>query len=280
MVPNRYWVIPLVLLLSMACAAKDHHSNGSLTIELPASFETASQVVADVAADGKVRGTGQYATETEITGALPAQESTLLSPTVPAGAAVFYKVRSGALSPRHYNDSSDMGTIVIAYVVEKVSDDKSRLTIESIYVPDSHHGRSASDGSVETCEFTAIEAKLKALDDMKEQAKEQQEKEQQQVRIRTLRRQLADEQARYDALNAEVQQLEKRSTELRQLSVVRSKSGDARLKVSPYARAETLQPLTEGEDLDVLYRTSAWYFVRTGQGQEGWVYYSFLEPAQ
>jgi len=280
MVPNRRWVIPLILVLSLASPAKDHHSDGSLAAELQVPYDTAVQVVSEVAADGTIRGTGEYATASEITGALPARSSNLLRPETPQGASVFYKVHASTIAPRHYNNSADMGTIVVAYTVEKISDDRSRLTIESIYVPDSHHGRSGSDGSVESCEFTAIETKLKKLSDMKEQAKQQQEKEQQEVRVRTLRRQLADQQARFDALNAEVQQLEKRSAELRQLSVVRSKSGEGRLKASPYARAETLRALTEGEELDVLYRTASWYRVRTNEGHVGWVYYSFLEPAR
>jgi hypothetical protein len=280
MVPNRGWVIPLVLVLSLACAAKDRLSGGTLIVELPAPFDTATQVVSEIAADGTIRGTGEYKTESEITGALPAQYSALLTPVVPSGAAVFYKIRSSALAPRHYDNSSDMGTIVVAYTVERVSAEKSRLTIESVFVPDSRHGRNGSDGAVESCEFTAIEAKLQALAKVKEEASQKAAQEQQQVRIITLRRQLADGQSRFDALNAEVQQLEKRSAELRQLSVVRIKSSAARLKSFPYARASVLRPLSEGEELDVLYRTASWYRVRTNEGSVGWVYYSFLEPAQ
>ncbi|MGZ4815915.1 MAG: SH3 domain-containing protein, partial [Terriglobales bacterium] len=144
----------------------------------------------------------------------------------------------------------------------------------------SRHGRSASDGSVETCEFTAIEARLKMLAQAKELAKQQQEKDQQEVRVRTLRRELADQQARFDALNAQAQQLEKRFTELRQLAVVRSKSSSAQLKASSYARAANVRMLMEGEELDVLYRTTSWYRVRTHDGQVGWVFYSLLEPAR
>jgi hypothetical protein len=281
MVRIRYWVAPLALILSVMCVAKNRRSEGALTVELATPFDTAVEVVSEAAADGTIRGTGDYATESEVTGALPATASSLLRPAeVPSGASVFYKVRSGTVAPRHYINSGDLGTVVVAYTVERISDEKSRLTIESVFVPDSRHGRSASDGSVETCEFTAIETRLKTLTLAKEQAKQQREKEQQEVRIRTLRRQLADEQSRYDALNAEVQQLEKRSLELRQLSVVRIKSSAARLKESPYAHAKVLQHLSEGEELDVLYRTTAWYRVSTSEGRIGWIYYSFLEPAQ
>ena len=281
MVPNRYWAIPLLVFLSLGCFAKDRRTEGSLTVDVPASFETARQVVSEIAADGTVRGTGQYATEQQINGAMPALSSSLLQPAeIPEGASVFYKVRTGALAPRHYNNSNDQGTIVVAYTLSKVSSDKSRLTIESVFVPDSRHGRSASDGSVETCEFTAIETRLKVLEQAKELAKQQQEKDAQEVRVRTLRRELAEEQARFDALTAEAQQLDRRYEELRQLSVVRSRSSSAQLKRSPYAHADSVRTLVEGEELDVLYRTPSWYRVRTHEGQIGWVFYSLLEPAR
>jgi len=280
MVPNRFRIVLLVGVLCVASFAKDKHAEGSLTVELSAPFETATEIVSEVAADGIIRGTGQYTTEQQISGSLPAQDSKLLEPEVPPGAAVFFKVRTGAIAPRHYNGSTDVGTLVVAYTVEKVASDKSRLTIESIFVPDSHHGRKTSDGSVETCEFTAIETKLQELEKLRKETQEKKDREQQEVRIRTLRRELAEQQNRYDALNAEVQQLHKRSTELRQLSVVKSKSSSARLKASPYTRAGTVESLTEGEELQVLYRTPTWYYVRTNAGRAGWVYYSLLEPVQ
>ena len=277
---KRCWAISFLLVFSLLCAAKDRHAEGSLSVELSAPFETVIQVVSETAADGIIRGTAEYQTETQISGAVPAETSTLLRPADTPGAHVFYKVRTGAISPRHYNNSNDAGTVVVAYILEKLPEEKSRLTIESVFVPDSHHGRSASDGSVEACEFTAIETRLKTLAEAKLRAREQQEREAQQVRIRTLRRKVADQQGRFDALNAEAQQLEKRSAELRQLALVRAKSNSARLRAAPYVRANTLQSLTQGEELDVLYRTASWYKVRTVSGQTGWIYVSLVEPAQ
>jgi polyhydroxyalkanoate synthesis regulator phasin len=273
-------IISLAVVLSSFAIAKGRRAEGSLTVDLPASYETAVQVVSEIAADGTIRGTAQYQTESQITDAQPATSSSLLTPEPIPGASYFYKIRSTTLSPRHYKDSNDVGTLVVAYTLEKVSEEKSRLTIESVFVPDSHHGRSASDGSVETCEFTAIEARLKTLELAKQQARQREETEQQQVRIRTLRRQLAEEQSHFDALKAEVQQLQKRSMELRNLCVAKAKSSAVRLQVAPYARSQVLQALTEGEELDVLYKTSNWYRVRTSGGTIGWVYASLLEPVQ
>jgi hypothetical protein len=278
---HRYLLVPILTISSILSFAKDRRTEGSLTIDLPGSFEVISEVVSEIASDGTIRGTGQYATEQQITGAVPAQSSNLLQPSeIAPGAAVFYKVREGTLAPRHFNGSNDQGTLVLAYIVSRLSPEKSRLTIESVFVPDTRHGRSASDGSVETCEFTAIEARMKALAEAKALEKERKDKEEQEVRLRTLRRQLAEEQSRYDALHAQAQQLEKRSSELRQLTVVRSKSSTARLKDLPYTHADNLRSLVEGEELVVLYRTANWYRVRTHEGQIGWVFHSSLEAAQ
>jgi exonuclease VII large subunit len=260
--------------------AKDRQAEGSLAVELPVPFEMATQIVHEVASDGVIRGTAEYQAENELTGAEGAQSSPLLKRETSPTNEVFYKVRARTLAPRHYHDSNDLGTLVVAYSVDKISEEKSTLTIESIFVPDSHHGRSASDGSVETCEFTEIETRLKSLLVAKQQAKEREENEQKQVRIRNLRRQLSEEQVRFDALNAEVEQLQKRSTELRQFTRVRTKSGSVRLQAAPHARSQSVQALTEGEELSVLFKARGWYRVRTSGGQTGWVYASLLETAQ
>jgi len=281
MVPNRTRAI-LLLVLAMATlgTAKERHADGTLSTEVPSSFETVTQAVSEVASDGVIRGTAEYQTDTQILGAEAAESSPFLTPEVPQGARVFYKIRPGTLAPRNYKNSQDRGTLVIAYLVEKVDDENSRLTIESIFVPETHHGHSVSDGSVETCEFTAIETRLKTVAEQKREAEELKIKEQKELQVRSLRRELADQQGRYDALNAEVKELQKRSAQLRALSVVKTKSAAALLKSSPYAHAETFSALTQGQELDVLYRTPSWYRVRTSDGQIGWVYASFLEAVQ
>ena len=278
MVPNRGRVVSVLLLaLSLVSLAKERQTDGSLTVDLPASFDTVTQVVSEIASDGIIRGTAEYKTESQMSGAEAAESSPYLTPNVPQGAKVFYKVRPGTPAPRNYKDSSDRGVLTIAYIVEKVDADNTRLIIQSVYVPESHHGNSASDGSVEACEFTAIENQLKIAAQQKRDAEELKQNEQKEVEVKRLRHQLADEQARYDALNAEVQELQKRSAQLRALSVVKTKSAAARLQSAPYAHAETKQALIKGQELDVLYRTPSWYQVRTGDGQVGWVYVSFLE---
>jgi Bacterial SH3 domain len=280
MVPSRGWVVSVILALSLLALAKERQADGSLSVEIPASFDAVAHIVSDVASDGIIRGTAEYKTESQLSGAELAESSQYLTPNVPQGAKVFYKVRPGTLAPRNYKDSEDKGTLVIAYIVEKIDAENTRLRIESVYVPDTHHGRSTSDGSVEACEFTAIETQLKTLAQDQREAAELKEKERKEVEVRKLRRELADDQARYDALNAEVQELQKRSAQLRALSVVKTKSAAARLQSSPYAHAETMQALAKGQELDVLYRTPSWYRVRTSDGQVGWVYASFLEEVQ
>jgi Bacterial SH3 domain len=277
---RRSLLISAFFLLCVMSAARERSSaEGSLTAELPVPYDTALQLVSDIAANGVIPGTGEFQDETQIAGAVRANSSKLLTPVEIPGATVFYKVRERTLAPRHYKNSNDQGTLVIAYTVENISEQKSRVTIESAFVPDSHHGRSTSDGSVEACEFTVMDARLKAIELGRKQAKQRELDEQQQVHIRALKIQVAASQAQADALQTEVQQLEKRSAELRKLAVVRSKSDIAKLKESPYTRSKTLKALNIGEELRVLYRTADWCRVRTTEGEVGWVYLSFLEPA-
>ena len=47
------------------------------------------------------------------------------------------------------------------YIVEAGPDDRARLTIDAVFVEDSHHGRHVSKGFVERAEFAAVARRLK-----------------------------------------------------------------------------------------------------------------------
>jgi len=50
------------------------------------------------------------------------------------------------------------------------------------------------------------------------------------------------------------------------------------LKASPYDHSTTVLSLEKGLTVTVLTTTKYWYRVRTTKGDEGWIYYAFLEP--
>jgi SH3-like domain-containing protein len=52
------------------------------------------------------------------------------------------------------------------------------------------------------------------------------------------------------------------------------------LKSYPYTSASTLLTLEKEERVTVLTSSRYWYRVRTPKGEEGWIYYMFLEALQ
>jgi SH3-like domain-containing protein len=82
---------------------------------------------------------------------------------------------------------------------------------------------------------------------------------------------LADEQASEKKLEKQLKQLEF-DTE------GRIKADGIPLKTNPYNHAATILPLKKGQVVTVLSTSKFWYRVRTESGEEGWMYYLFLEP--
>jgi Bacterial SH3 domain len=280
-------VVVVTLLCSTAAFARSRQrAAGAFSVDFPDKFDTVLRVVRDASEDGRIRGTYQYLGESELTGAAPADDSPLLrmksrpDAVVLPDAVVFYKIRQHTLSPGHFIHSTDVGTVAVRYIVEKLPGDKARLTIESVFVQDSHHGRHASDGSVETSEFVAIHAKLQAIEREESEAAQRQRTERQQATVRQLERELGDELAQIDAVNHQISELQKRSQQLRQSTLAQVKAAVAELKAAPYTRAPAIAKLERGQQLTVLGRAPYWCRVKTSDGNKGWVYQLFLEAAQ
>jgi hypothetical protein len=159
--------ITLLAIYAMAAASgapntpSKHEPSGSagLVIELAATEADVLQVVNSVAEDPIIRGTFIYDKEKTLTGATPAKSSPYFGPGQQPG-HIFYKVLDGALAPRHFRDSNDIGTITVRYVVQSVDDAKTRLRIDAIFVQDGRRVVHRSDGSVEASEFKEIQNRL------------------------------------------------------------------------------------------------------------------------
>lgn len=132
------------------------------TITLPAPYSRMIDVVREVCSDGVIRGTQQYDSETGITGADAVDSSSAFPPWKGPGEAL-YKVRRKALAPSHFENSRDIGTVALRYLVEAAGPDQTRLTIDAVFVEDSRHGRHLSQGMVEVAEFGEIARKLKQI---------------------------------------------------------------------------------------------------------------------
>src|SRR5580692_9685352 len=179
-------VVFSIVVFSIAAFAfpsreKDGMQYGAgLIVNLPFPEIEVTQVVQDVIQNGLIRGTKEYNKDEYITGATPATSTKVFADWTEGG-KVFYKVRLKALDPRNFKNSSDLGTLVVRYVVEPQGDTNTVLHIDARFVEDFRHIMHPSNGSVESAEYKDIHDHLDAIESMKAQALEAQKEKQEQL---------------------------------------------------------------------------------------------------
>jgi hypothetical protein len=312
--------IPLLLLFTLltftvplAARDKEKVSYGKgLIVNIPVPAAEVEQVVQDVAQNGVIRGTKEYNKDEFVAGAKVAESSNAF-PAWDQGGKVIYKVRTQAIDPRNFKDTSDVGTLAVRYVVLPQGENNTVLRIDALFKEDFRHIVHASNGSVENAEYKDIREHLDGIEFMKAQDIEVQ---------RERREQLAKKQnlatgndvappvtgesssqpelhaAENDPVPAEVpataatatqeppeisssappdQPLEERIKDLRKQVVRLVKSPGAPLKSAPFHTAGTLQLLGTGTEVLIVINSPYWYGVETHEGQHGWVLRDQLE---
>jgi hypothetical protein len=161
------------LLLGCALPAtartKDKVSYGEgLIVNIPLPEAEVEQVVQDVVQNGIIRGTKEYNKDQFVAGAI-ADTSSKVFPEWTEGGRVFYKVRMHAIDPVNFKDSSDVGTLVVRYVVQPQGDKNTLLRIDALYEEDFRHVTHASNGSVESNEYKDIHEHIDSIELMKRQ---------------------------------------------------------------------------------------------------------------
>jgi hypothetical protein len=292
------WKTATILVFSIAAFAlpsreKDATQYGmGLIVNLPFPEIEVTQVVQDVIQNGLIRGTKEYNKDEYITGATPVT-STKVFPEWTEGGKVFYKVRLKAIDPRNFKDGSDVGTLVVRYVVQPQGDKNTVLHIDARFVEDFRHIMHPSNGSVESAEYKDIHDHLDAIESMKAQTIEAQREKQEQS-ANTQMPALVDETtatvpppaltntASADAPpnagpSAPSQTLEQRVQDLRRQVQRLVKSPGAALKSAPFHTATTLQSLPTGTEVLIVISTTYWLGVETHEGQHGWILRDELE---
>ncbi|HEY6371989.1 MAG TPA: hypothetical protein VIX37_15535 [Candidatus Sulfotelmatobacter sp.] len=290
------WKTVTILIFSAAAFAlpsrdKDATPYGmGLIVNLPFPESEVTQVVQDVIQNGLIRGTREYNKDEYITGAEPAT-STKVFPAWSEGGKVFYKVRRKALDPRNFKDSSDVGTLVVRYVVQSQGDKNTVLHIDARFVEDFRHLMHLSNGSVESAEYKDIHDHLEAIESMKAETLEaQKEKQEQSAKTQmpasnnetTAATQASPSYAAgVDAAPSGTpptpQTLEQRVQDLRRQVQRVVKSPGAALKSAPFHTASTLQSLATGTEVLIVISTTYWLGVETREGQHGWILRDELE---
>jgi hypothetical protein len=282
---QSFRAISLLLVFSFAAfsaSAQIYHDPHKKTtigfsVDLNTPPDTVLQIVKGVAADSIIRGTSMYAKEIDLEDAEFAKSSTIL-PAPPSSGQVFYKVKSKVLSPEHFPASSDMGTVTVRYVVEAMNPQRTHLAIDAVFVTDAGHHLYASDGSVETAEYAEIITQIKALEAPKVRHHNPQAVVAPGQETLGLQNTLADEQSRLADSKAAEKKLQQRVKQLQFDTQGRIRGQAIPLKASPYDHSTTVLSLEKGLTVTVLTTTKYWYRVRTAKGDEGWIYYAFLEP--
>ena len=300
-----------IFFLCSLCYSRSRDTAGaSFSIDLDKPFADVVSAVSDVAHSGSIKGTFEYRDEEQLNGA-QFEEKSQLFPAWSGPGKVLYKVRAKTLSPSHFLNSNDVGTVAVRYVVQERSPNSTRLFIDAVFIENARHHGHPSDGYVETCEFGEIGKRLKDRDQLQTQVAAGEQfspgresssrsdaapPENEPAKARTpaisraepmeavdpakladLQHVIGEQRSLLASESANLDQLEVRARQLRTSEFVRVKADRAELKTLPYAHARVVQALTKGQEVTVLGKTTYWYQVRSEDGKEGWISHAFLE---
>jgi len=302
----------LMLFLCGLCFSRTRDTDGaSFSIDLDSPFDEVVNAVSDVAHSPSIKGTFEYRDEEQLNGAQFADKSQVFPAWTEPG-KVFFKVRAKALSPSHFLNSNDVGTVAVRYVVQERAPNSTRLFIDAVFVENARHHGHPSDGYVETCEFGEIGKRLKDRQRLQRQAAAGQEyspgtesssnpdqptpaepPESRPVeahaappapvevvdpeKTRDLQRAIDEQKSLLASDSSGLDKLEAQARQLRTSEFVRVKSDRAELKALPYAHARVVEALTKGQEVTVLAKSTYWYRVRAEDGKEGWISHVLLE---
>jgi len=279
--------------------AKDQGQYGmGIIVNIPLPDAEVSQVVADVAQNGIIRGSKEYNKDEYITGA-EAAASTPAFPGWTEDGKVVYKIKKHALDPRNFKDSGDVGTLAVRYVVQPQGEKNSILRIDAVFVEDFRKSVHFSNGSVESGEYKDIQDHLAAIELMKkETAEAERERLEQRNRppnVASLPSQVSSSKGspmesspaadgagdKTDSSpileESPKQSFEEHIRELRGKVERTVKEPGAPLKSAPFQTAATLKSLTPGTEVLLVILTPYWYGVETHEGQHGWMMRDQLE---
>jgi hypothetical protein len=185
---------------------------------------------------------------------------------------VFYKVLTGALAPRHFKDSSDLGTITVRYIVQSRGKSRTHLRIDAVFVQVGSHKAANSDGTVESSEFKEIQDRLRQIQSSNQETADLLKKRQEEdEKAAALLRERQDETARMEGAESSLKSLDLRYLELRRKVVVKIKSENTELKSAPFHSATKVESLRAGAELVILIVTPSWLGVETADSHRGWL---------
>jgi hypothetical protein len=277
------WLILLVFSAFFATAAALPRQPKELTTpglvrEFLAPIGDIRQAVISVQKDHIIHGTLVFDKEPTLTGAEAVDSTPLFDPWNGPG-EVYYKIRAEAIAPRHFLESADQGTIGVRYLIIPVTEDRTRVKVDAVYIESAHKTIHPSDGSVEKSEMKEIKD---ALDSLQQAAADAADARRRAVSAELVHqsyaRQREDESSRLSNAQISEKDMQQEIVSLRHELERRVKAPGADLKAAPFQSAANLKTLAAFTEVVVLIVTPHWLGVETPEGQRGWLPLEQLEP--
>lgn len=235
------------------------------------------QAVLAVQRDHIIHGTLIFDKEPILNGAEAVETTPLFDPWQGEG-EVYYKIRKDAIAPRHFFESADQGTIGVRYVIIPVTDVRTRVKIDAIYIENSHKTAHPSDGTVEKSEMKEVKDALESMEQAAQEAADARRRELSAELVRqSYARQREDETTRLEKAQTSEKDLEQQVNELRHDIERRVKAPGADLKAAPFQAAAVLKTLPAYTEVVVLIVTPHWLGIEIPEGQRGWLSVESLE---
>lgn len=258
--------------------AKEPQLGPGVTREFSATMEDVLQALHEVLEDQTIHGTVIFDKDPVVTGATAVDSTPLFEPWNQPG-KVFYKIRKGAIAPRHFFESADQGTIAVRYIVTAIAPERVRLHIDAIYVETTHRTPHISDGTVEASEAKVIEDHLNAIQTTEQETIEANRRRESAELVRaTELRQREDEKTLLATTESSVQALEQQIKTLHHDLERRVKAPGVELRAAPFHSAASIAMLPAYTEVILVIVTPHWYGVELHDGQHGWIHVDNLEP--
>jgi hypothetical protein len=264
--------------MSLLASPRKELSTPGLVREFLAPISDVRQAVLSVQKDHIIHGTLVFDKEPILTGAEAIDATPLFDPWQGPG-EVYYKIRAEAIAPRHFLDSADQGTIGVRYAIIPVTDNRTRVKVDSVYIESAHKTIHPSDGSVEKSEMNEIKD---ALDSLQQAAMEAADARRRALSAELVKqsyaRQRDEESNRVNNAQTTEKQMQQEIASLRHELQRRVKAPGADLKAAPFQSAANLKTLSASAEVVILIVTPHWLGVETPEGQRGWLPMEKLEP--
>jgi hypothetical protein len=264
--------------MSLLASPRKELSTPGLVREFLAPISDVRQAVLSVQKDHIIHGTLVFDKEPILTGAEAIDATPLFDPWQGPG-EVYYKIRAEAIAPRHFLDSADQGTIGVRYAIIPVTEDRTRVKVDSVYIESARKTIHPSDGSVEKSEMNEIKD---ALDSLQQAAMEAADARRRALSAELVKqsyaRQRDEESNRVNNAQTTEKQMQQEIASLRHELQRRVKAPGADLKAAPFQSAANLKTLSASAEVVILIVTPHWLGVETPEGQRGWLPMEKLEP--